>query len=339
MRAIRYDHAVDHYLADLPDPEPAPGEVRIAVRATGVCGTDVHLHEGEFGPVYPLTPGHEVVGEVVELGDGVTGLRTGQTVAVDNMVPCGACDNCQRAQPAFCRTLRAFGVTAPGGFAQFMVAPATRCHPVDDLDLDTAVLAEPLSCAIHGLDVLGPQAGADVLLLGAGPTGLILTQVLRSGGAGRLTVAASTEFKLELARGYGADETVRVRLTPDAESVAQLRKAAPDGYDVVIDATGSIDAMGHAVGLLRNGGTMLVYGMAGEQQQLPISPYEIFRRELTITGSFARSYGFDRAVRMLRTGRVRADGFVTHRFGLDGYGEAIRTVVHDSSCLKAVVEP
>src|ERR1700716_3065958 len=89
MRAVRYDHAFDHYLVDLPDPEPAPGEVRLAVRCTGVCGTDVHLHEGEFGPVYPLTPGHEVIGEVVALGDGVSTLTTGNVVAVDNMVPCG----------------------------------------------------------------------------------------------------------------------------------------------------------------------------------------------------------------------------------------------------------
>jgi D-arabinitol dehydrogenase (NADP+) len=339
MKAVCYDHAIDHYLADRSEPEPAPGEVRLAVRSTGVCGTDVHLHEGEFGPVYPLTPGHEVVGEVVELGDGVTALKTGQVVAVDNMVPCGSCDTCQRAQPAFCRRLRAFGVTAPGGFAEYMVAPATRCHPVDDLDIDTAVLAEPVSCAIHGLDVLGPQSGSDVLLLGAGPTGLILTQLLRNGGAGRLTVSASTSFKLDLAKSYGADETVRTRFSADPDSAAGIRAMAPDGFDIVIDATGSVDAIGHGINLLRDGGTMLIYGMTAEQAQLPVSPYDIFRRELTIKGSFARSYGFERAVRMLRTKRVRAEGFVTHRFSLSDYGQAIRTVREDGSCLKAVVEP
>jgi D-arabinitol dehydrogenase (NADP+) len=309
------------------------------VLRTGVCGTDVHLHEGEFGPVYPLTPGHEVIGEVVALGDGVGALTTGQVVAVDNMVPCGGCDNCQRAQPAFCRRLRAFGVTEPGGFAEYMVAPDTRCHVVDDLDLDTAVLAEPLSCAIHGLDIVGPLTGSDVLLLGAGPSGLILTQLLRGGGAGRLTVSASTAFKLELARFYGADETVQTRFTSDAESAAGMRNLAPDGFDVVIDATGSVAAMRHGVDLLRPGGTMLIYGMTAEQARLPINPYDIFRRELTITGSFARSYGFDRAVRLLRTKRVRAEGFVTHRFDLTGYGEAIRTVRDDRGCLKAVIEP
>lgn len=339
MYAIRYDHALDHYLAELDIPRPSPGEVRLAVRATGLCGTDVHLHQGEFGPVYPLTPGHEVVGEIAELGDGVTTLTTGQIVAVDNMVPCGSCPSCQRAQPGFCHFMRAFGHTAPGGFAEFMIAPETRCHPVDDLDIDTAVLAEPVSCAIHGLDVLNAQTGSDVLLLGAGPTGLILTQLLRSGGSGRLTVASSTAFKLELAAGYGADETVQARFTSDVASTAPLRKIAPDGFDIVIDATGSVDAIAHGTGLLRDGGTMLVYGMTAEQALVPFRPYDIFRRELTIKGSFARSYGFDRAVRMLRTGRVRAEGFVTHRFGLSEYGKAIRTVDSDSTCLKAVIEP
>ncbi|GGJ58957.1 alcohol dehydrogenase catalytic domain-containing protein [Streptomyces brasiliensis] len=339
MRAIRYDHALDHYLTDVSTPEPPCSEVLLAIRATGVCGTDVHLHEGEFGPVYPLTPGHEVVGEVVEVGDGVTELTSGQLVAVDNMVPCGHCDNCQRAQPAFCRHLRAFGVTAPGGFAEYMVAPASRCHPVDDLSVDTAVLAEPLSCAIHGLDVLELQPGSDVLLLGAGPTGLILTQLLHSGGAGRLTVSASTPFKLDLAASYGADETVQTRLGPDPESASKLHALAPDGFDVVIDATGSVDAIGHGLDLLRDGGSMLLYGMASEKAKLPISPYDVFRRELTVKGSFARSYGFARAVRMLRTGRVRAEGFITHRFGLPEYDAAIRAVRDDRSCLKAVIQP
>ena len=339
MKSIRYGRAREYQLVELAVPEPAPGEVLLGVRATGVCGTDVHLHDGEFGPVYPLTPGHEVVAEVAALGDGVSGLACGQLVAIDNMVPCGACDTCQRAQPGFCRHLRAFGVTAPGGFAQYMTAPATRCHPVDDLDLDTAVLAEPVSCAIHGLDILAPSPGSDVLILGTGPTGLILTQLLRSAGAGQLTVCSSSEFKLELATACGADATVRARITADADSVAQLRRMAPDGFDAVIDATGSPHAIGHGIDLLRAGGTMLVYGMTGEQERVLVSPYEIFRRELTIKGSFARSYGFERAVRMLRTGRVRADGFITHRFALSEYGQAIRTVRDDSSCVKAVIEP
>lgn len=339
MKAVRYDHPLEHYLAESPVPEPAAGDVLLAVQSTGVCGTDVHLHNGEFAPVYPLVPGHEVVAEIAAVGDSVTGLTAGQVIALDNMHSCGQCDNCQRARPAFCRRMRAFGHTAPGGFAEFMTAPASRCHPVDDLGIDTAVLAEPVSCAIHALDVLALTPGSDVLLLGSGPSGLILTQLLRSGGAGRLTVAASTEFKLELASAYGADETALTRLTADPDSASALHGLAPEGYDVVIDTTGSTDAISHALGCLREGGTMLVYGMTAEKAQVAVSPYDIFRQELTVKGTFARSYGFERAVRVLRTGRVLADGFITHRFGLGQYGEAIAAVRDDRSCLKAVIVP
>ncbi len=129
-----------------------------------------------------------------------------------------------------------------------MVAPAGKCHPVDDLDLDTAVLAEPVACAMHGLDVLSLRPGSDVLLVGAGPSGLILTQLLRSSGAGRLTVAAPTAAKLELARAFGADGTVRFgREDPDV-AVAELRGLAPDGFDVVIDATGALSALERGLG-------------------------------------------------------------------------------------------
>ncbi len=308
------------------------------MRVTGVCGTDVHLHDGEFFPVYPLVPGHEIVGEVDALGDDVTDLVAGQLVALDNMLTCGLCDNCRRGRPAYCRHLRALGVTDPGGFADYVVAPAGKCHPVDDLDLDTAVLAEPVACAMHGLDVLSLRPGSDVLLVGAGPSGLILTQLLRSSGAGRLTVAGPTAAKLELARAFGADGTVRFgREDPDV-AVAELGGLAPDGFDVVIDATGSLNVLERGLGLVRDGGTLFVYGMAEKPVRLPVSPYDVFRRELTIKGSFAQSFSFDRAVLALRTGHVRAAGLVTHRFRLSSYAEAIGTVRGDRSCVKAVVE-
>lgn len=338
MKAVVYDHPRELRIGDLPDPQPGTGEVRLRVRMTGVCGTDVHLHDGEFFPVYPLIPGHEIVGEVDELGEGASGVERGQLVALDNMLTCGQCDNCSRGRPAYCRTLRALGVTDPGGFAEYVVAPALKCYPVDDLGLDTAVLAEPVACAIHGLDVLALRPGQDVLVVGAGPTGLILTQLLRSGGAGRLTVAAPTPEKLELAQAFGADEIVRFgREDPDV-AMGQLRKVAPEGFDVVIDATGAQPVLERCLTLLRDGGTLFVYGMADERARLPFSPYDLFRRELTIKGSFSQSFSFERAVLALRSGRVRADGLVTHRFGLGSYADALDSVRDDRHCVKAVVE-
>lgn len=339
MRAAIYDVPGRLEVRSVEKPEPAAGEVRIRMIRTGICGTDVHLHDGKFFPVYPLIPGHEMVGEIDEIGPDVPArYRVGQRVVVDNMLVCGLCDECRRARPQYCRRLRALGVTDPGGFAEYLVAPAEKCFVVDDLDLDTAVLAEPTACAVHGLDVLSPKSGSDVLLYGAGPTGLILSQLLLKSGAGRLTVAAPTAFKLDIARAYGADETVQMNRTDAAATRDRLRALAPDGFDIVIDATGNLGVLEQAATHIRDGGTLFVYGMADEDLRLPISPYDVFRRELTIKGSFSQAYSFDRAVQVLRTGRVSAEGIVTHRFPLERYADAVETARSDRECLKAVID-
>lgn len=336
-RAVVYDGPGSFEVRSGPVPRPGPGEVLLRVVVAGVCGTDLHLHAGEFGPTYPLTPGHEVVGEVVELGAGAD-LRVGQQVVFDNTASCGRCVECRRARPAFCTRLVAQGVNAPGGFAEHVLVAADRCWDVDDLDPEVAVFAEPTACVVHGLDVLELRPGADVLVFGAGPTGLLLTQLLRAGGAGRLTVAAPTAAKLELARTGGADHVVQVDRGDAAAARAQLSQLAPGGYDVVVDATGSVGVLEQTLPLTRTGGTVLVYGMAPETAVWPVSPYDVFRRELTVKGSFAQQFSFDRAVGALRSGRVKTEGMVTHRFGLDEYASALRAVA-DSACTKAVIIP
>lgn len=338
MRAVVYDRPEHFAVRELPIPEPGPGEVLLKVSVAGVCGTDAHLHLGEFGPTYPLTPGHEFVGTVVAAGDGEAADLVGHRVVVDNCAACGFCVECRRARPAFCKNGLAQGVNAPGGFAEYVLTDAGRCFVVDDLDPEVAVLTEPVACVVHGLDVLGLQPGADVLLFGAGPTGLILTSLLARSGAGRLTVAAPTATKLTMARDRGADETVQLERTDPRAGHSRLRQLAPSGFDVVIDATGSLAVLSTTVGLVRTGGTIFVYGMTAEAARWPVSPYEIFRRELTILGSFAQQFSFDRALVALRTGRVDPAGLITRRFGLDQYAEALAAVA-DSSVVKTVVVP
>jgi D-arabinitol dehydrogenase (NADP+) len=338
MRAVVYDRPEHFTVAELPVPEPGPGEVRLKVLVAGVCGTDAHLHVGEFGPTYPLTPGHEFVGEVVALGDGVDPGLLGHRVVVDNCAACGHCVECRRARPTFCRNAVAQGVNRPGGFAEQVVTDASRCFLVDDLEPEVAVLTEPIACVVHGLDVLDLAPGSDVLLFGAGPTGLILTSLLARSGAGRLVVAAPTAAKLELATARGADAVVQLDRNDPEGSQARLRELAPDGFDVVIDATGALAVLGTTLGLVRTGGTVFVYGMTAEAAQWPVSPYDIFRRELTIKGSFAQQFAFDRALSALRNGRVSPDGLVTKRFSLDEYADALAAVA-DSSVVKAVVIP
>ncbi len=338
MRAVVYLRPGEFAVRELPVPEPAAGQVLLRVLVAGVCGTDLHLHAGEFGPSYPLTPGHEFVGEVVAGGAGVEPGLVGHRVVVDNTASCGRCAECRRARPAYCRQLVAQGVNAPGGFAEYVLTDADRCFPVDDLDPEVAVLTEPVACVVHGLDRLGLPPGADVLLFGAGPTGLILTSLLARSGAGRLTVAAPTAAKLELARARGADRTVQLDRSDPTAAGRRLSELAPAGFDVVIDATGAPAVLEQTVALTRTGGTVFVYGMTPEAARWPIAPYEIFRRELTITGSFAQQFSFDRALDALRTGRVDPAGLITRRFPLERYADALAAVA-DSAVVKVVLTP
>jgi D-arabinitol dehydrogenase (NADP+) len=338
MRAVVYTGPREFSVDDVPAPRAGPGEVVVSTSLAGVCGTDVHIHTGGFFSRFPLTPGHESVGAVQEVGDGVRHLEVGQRVAVDNASACGHCTKCTRGQHLFCDNFLSLGVNAPGGFAEALVSPAHKVYPVDDLDDDVAVFAEPLACAVHGMDVLTLKPGADVLMVGSGTTGLLLAQLLIHGGAGRLTVAAPTQFKLALASTYGVDRVVQVSRDADL-TFATLRELAPEGYDVAIDATGASSVVQRLPELVGSNGTVFVYGMCDADERVQWSPYDIFRRQLDIKGSFAQVNCFDRSLAMLRSGRVRTDGLITSRFSLEQYGDALNAVESDPSCLKAVVTP
>ncbi len=338
MRAVVYDEPRSFAVREVERPRAGPGEVVVDVDLAGVCGTDLHLHEGGFFASFPLTPGHESTGTVREVGAGVTHLVAGQRVAVDNASACGRCPECSRGNHLFCEHFLSLGVNAPGGFAESLVSPAHKVYPADDLAPEVAVFAEPLACAVHGTDVLGLRPGAEVLVVGAGTTGLLLAQLLLHGGAGRVTVAAPTAFKLELAEAFGVDRVVRV--TRDAAETARtLAALQPGGFDVTVDVTGAAAVVATLPGLTATNGTVFVYGMCDEDARIPLSPYDVFRRQLTVKGSFAQVDCTDRSLALLRSGRVRTDGLVTHRFPLAEYGAALEALRSDPTSLKVVVEP
>jgi len=339
VKAVIYTAPNQFAVSTVATPTPLPGEVLIRIGIAGMCGTDLHIADGGFFSAYPLTPGHEIVGRVESIGDGVTGLLVGQQVVVDNTVYCGRCDPCRRGEELFCRNFYAHGVNCSGGFAEYMIVQAEKCFDADDLNSRVAVMTEPLACAIHGMDVLSVKSGVDVLCFGAGPTGLLLAQLLVHGGAARVTVAAPTDFKLLLASDFGVDVTVKIDREDASAAVKVLRDQAPEGYDVVIEATGAASVAELCVPLTRDGGTVLIYGMADQDVTVPLRPYEVFRRELTIKGSFAQTHCFDRALTMLRSGRVRTDGILTHEYSLDDFGLAIECLRKDHSCLKAGIVP
>ena len=338
MKAVVYDAPRSYAVTDVPTPAAGPGEVRIKVDQVGVCGTDLHIHHGDFNAVFPLIPGHELVGVVDALGDGVTRFQVGEQVTVNPNVYCDYCDYCLSGRPILCANLKGLGSNYPGFFAEYVTVPDRLVFSVEGLARDTAVFTEPAACAMHGLETLDPHPGSNALVFGAGPTGLLLAQLIATGGAASVTVAAPTQFKLDRATALGIDKTVLINRDDRDGNIAALREASGgDGYDVVVEATGSTAVGEMCVPLTRNGGTVLVYGVTRADEVVSFHPFDVFRREITIKGSFAEITSFGAAIAALRTGRARTDGIITHRFSLDDYGKALDALASDPAAHKVVI--
>lgn len=337
MKAVVFREGSKWAVEDVDTPVPGEGQALLKVLRTGVCGTDEHLLHGGFIAKLPLIPGHEMVGEVVELGPGADGPPIGTKVVVDNTITCGECGACSEGSPLFCENFISLGCNDAGAFAEYVVVRAGKTFPIGDLPVEVAAFTEPTACAMHGVDLLELKPASDVLIFGAGPTGLILSQLVRLAGAARVTVAAPTQSKLDLALEYGADAVVKMDRNDSSAAIAELRALAPRGFDAVIEATAAIPVFEMAIGLTKTGGTLMAYGVYAEDALAKVSPSEIFSREIRIQGSFAQNACIGRALFALQTGRIKTEGLATTVVGLNDFGKALDNL-HDSSEVKTVVD-
>lgn len=320
MRAVVIQEPGALSVVDVPDPAPAAGEIVVAPRAVGICGTDLHIIDGEFPPApYPLIPGHEFAGEVVAVGTGVTGVRVGDRVAVDPSLFCGRCVYCSRQRGNLCTDWGAIGDTVDGAFAEYVSVPAGNACPVpESLTWAAAALVEPLSCVVHGLRRLAIRPGSELLIVGAGTIGLLLLQAARRSGAATVAVVDLDAGRRALASRLGADTV--------AGSVADLIAVRARGFEYVIEATGVPAAAAAAIDGLDRGGTMLVFGVSPAEAVVSVSPFRVYNDELTILGSMAVLRTFEPAVNLMLAGAVAADEMVTHTFGLADFGDAVAAV-------------
>ena len=288
-------------------PAPGPGEVLIAVERAGVCGTDVHIVEGDYPLTrFPLVPGHELAGTVVEVGEAVRRAHVGERVTVDPNVPCLACPECRRNAFNHCEDMSIVGVNRDGGFASYLVVPERAVYPVGDLSPAAAALVEPLACVLWGLKRARVEPGARALVFGAGPMGCLLLQALRFAGAATVAVVDKVPYRLEVARELGATETV------PADDRAAVARLAQGGFDLVVDATGVPAVLQGALAYARAGGTVWSFGVAPAEARIEVSPFELFRRDLTLFGSFALNRTFDRAIELARSPGMELDALVSH---------------------------
>jgi 2-desacetyl-2-hydroxyethyl bacteriochlorophyllide A dehydrogenase len=307
--------------------------VVVKVGACGLCGTDLHIADGEFPPApYPLVPGHEFAGEIVAVGAGVEGgLADGVHVAVDPSLFCGRCAFCREGRGNLCANWGAIGDTVDGAFAEYVKLPVANAYPLPEgMDVRAGALVEPVSCAVRGLHRLAVRPGETCLIVGGGTMGLLLMQLVIHSGASKVAVLDTNASKLPLAQKLGAAAT-----GTDLEALGEL---APQGFDCAIDATGAPPAIEAAFGALRRGGRLLVFGVAAAEATISLSPFRIYNDEITILGSMAVLHSFGPALELVASGAIDCDAMLTHDFPLDRFGDALATV-REGRSIKSQVLP
>ena len=322
MRTLSIERPGSVSVDRVPDPVPGAGELLIRVAACGVCGTDLHIYEGSYMGSYPVVPGHEFAGTVEAVGEGVSRISPGDRVAVEPNLPCNNCTACLNNRQNFCENWRAIGVTLPGAMAELVLVPESAAFPVGDLGFEAATFVEPLSCVLHGVGKLAIAPGASAAIVGAGPIGLLLARTLLTRGVTRIDVAERSPSRREFAGSSlaGADqrEAPHRRTSPvSGRVVADARELDAESYDLVVDATGAPTAMAACLALARPGGEVLWFGVPDASARVELEPFEVFRKGLSIHGSFTSVRNSTQAVEMLASATVPVDDLVTHRVGLD----------------------
>ena len=298
----------------LPDPTPGTKDVIIDVASCGICGTDLHILEGEFVETFPIVPGHEFAGEIVALGAEVTDFQVGDQVAVNPSFICYECRYCRKGLTNLCEVAGGYGTSFNGGAAEFAVVGAKYCVKLpENVRAVDASLIEPLSCAIRGYDVIKNQMGNLALIYGAGTMGLMMLQLAKRAGLASVDVVDVNESKLAIAARLGCDASV---------TSADLLDR-PYGWELVIDATGNEKAIQDGLGRVDRGGTFLQFGVASYATRATIEPYKVFRNEITITGSMATLNSYNRCVDLFATGIIDPDIFISDRLPLEQYTHAL----------------
>lgn len=320
MRAVVFPAPETVSVERVPDPAPRRDEVVVQVAVSGLCGTDLHIYRNEYMSHFPVIPGHEFGGVIAQVGQEVTGFRPGDRVAVDPNLYCGHCHFCRSEQSNHCLNWEGIGITRPGSFAEYVAAPARACYRLpDNLSDAQAACVEPVACVVHSLKRIRLSPGDEVLIFGAGPMGLLLVQALRHMGASQVVVVEKQPDRLALAGHLGAGATV----LSGPDQAEALRELAPYGFGVVVDATGVPAVIEQAFQYLKPRGQYLQFGVVPRDARISWSPYDLFRHDWTVVGSFALCYTFQPAIAWLSSGIVRVEPLISHTLPLTEFPAAL----------------
>lgn len=301
MKAAVFHGKHDVRVENVPIPEVKDNEVLVKVAYCGVCGTDVHIFEGDKGCAEvhpPCILGHEFAGTIVKLGKSVTSRAKGDRVTVDPNVLCDSCKYCLEAKGHFCTHMTGIGTTTNGGFAEYVAVPAKQTHLVNaNTPLETAAMTEPLACCLHGMDMCEIKAGDRVAVIGAGMIGLIMIQLARLSGATKIVAIEPVEKKRADAIKAGADEAFAPSDKTDEELCAY-------DFNCVIECAGLTSTISRAIAIAGKKAIVMMFGLTKPDDEVAIKPYDLFVKELTLKTSYINPYTQERALQLIESGRV-----------------------------------
>ena len=326
------------WLQEVRDPIPGRGEVLIRVLRTGICGTDLHIESwNEWAQTTihpPLVVGHEFVGEIVQVGEGVTSVYPGEIVGAEGHIVCGHCRNCMAGRRALCANSVGIGVQRDGAFAEFIVMPVVNLWPhLTKIDLDVASIFDPFGNAVHAATQFRVVA-EDVLVTGAGPIGIMAAMVARHNGARFVVITDISDYRLELARKVGVDRAVDVRSTTLAQVQEEL--GMKEGFDVAFEMSGQPSALRDVIANMSHGGRIAILGLP--DHEFAIDWTQVVFKMLTVKGVYGRQI-FETWYEMsvfTQTG-LDISPVITHRFPYTEFEQAF-AVAHSGQCGKVVLD-
>lgn len=340
MKALVIERPRDVSVREVERPSPGRGEVLVATRAVGICRTDLELVTGELDDPrwvrFPCIPGHEWSGEVVETGVGVRSVAPGDRVVGEGMVPCQTCPPCRRGDTHLCRNYDQVGFTRGGGCGEFVLVPERNLHRIPDhVSYDTAVLVEPGSVVLQGIERAAPTPGEAVGVIGIGTLGSIAIKLLRLWSPTAIVAYGLRAEELEFARSLGADHTIDVGA---GDPVAATEALLGRPLDLVLETAGAVAALELATRLPREGGRAVTMGVAGAGRELTLPSDRFVFRDLTLSGSVTYTVAtWARMVGILSDRLVDLEPIVTHRFPLERYEDAFKLMDERSGVVAKIV--
>lgn len=305
-------------------PNPGSRDVLIRVKACGVCGTDVHIYEGDKGAAEVTPPtilGHEFSGVVEAVGAEVRGYRPGDRVCVDPNCYCGACTPCRNGVAHYCEHMIGYGTTVDGGFAEFCAVNERQVYLLGDhTTFEQGAMTEPLACCLHGIDMCGIRPGSQAVVIGGGMIGLLMLQLARLAGAAKVALLEPVEEKRQVAAKLGAD----VCIDPlQGDVKAQLKKAGFTWIGTVIECVGRPSTIEQAIDIAGNKAVVMMFGLTKPDETISVKPFEIFQKELELKASYINPYTQKRALDLIDSGRIDVASMIYGTYGLEKLEEIL----------------